>query len=54
MNWVVIIFAIFFIPIFFLYCLQRGREKRIGTFKVFLIMIFATPFYWIFYCGVVV
>ena len=44
MNWISIFFAAFFITIFSLYCYQRGKEKKIRTLKVILIMIFATPF----------
>jgi hypothetical protein len=44
MNWITILFAVFFIPILCLYCYQRGKEKKAGTFVVVLIMIFATPF----------
>jgi hypothetical protein len=44
LNWIAILFAVFFIPIFLLYCFQKGREKKAGTLKVILIMIFTTPF----------
>jgi hypothetical protein len=44
MNWIAILFAIFFIPIFCLYCYQRGKQKKAGILTVILIMIFATPF----------
>jgi hypothetical protein len=49
MNWIIILFALFFIPIFCLYCYQRGKQKKAGPIAVVLIMIFCTPFvgYWI-------
>ena len=45
MSWITILFTIFFIPIFLLYCYQRGQQKKAGTLWVFLIMIFCTPFF---------
>jgi hypothetical protein len=45
MNWITILFAIFFIPILCLYCYQRGKEKKAGLLKFILIMILATPFF---------
>jgi hypothetical protein len=49
MNWIAILFGLFFIPIFILYCYQRGQQKKAGFIIVLLIMIFCTPFigYWI-------
>jgi RsiW-degrading membrane proteinase PrsW (M82 family) len=49
MNWITILFGAFFIPIFLLYCYQRGQQKKAGFIKVLLIMLFCTPFigYWI-------
>jgi hypothetical protein len=49
MNWLSIFFIVFFIPIFLLYCYQRGQQKKAGFLKVLLIMIICTPFigYWI-------
>jgi hypothetical protein len=49
MNWVAILLGLIFIPIFILYCYQRGLQKKAGFTIVLLIMIFCTPFigYWI-------
>jgi hypothetical protein len=34
-----------FLFILVMYCIQRGREKKIGLIGVILIMIFASPFF---------
>ena len=44
MNWIPIFFGAIFIPILVLYCIQKGRQKKVGLVPVILLMIFATPF----------
>jgi hypothetical protein len=45
MKFILLFFGLAFIFILCMYCLQRGRQKRIGLLGVVLIMIFCTPFF---------
>lgn len=45
MNWFTIPLAAVFLFLLVMYCLERGRQKKIGLAGVIAIMILATPFF---------
>lgn len=45
MYWITIPLGIVFLFLLVMYCLERGRQKKIGIPGVVAIMIFATPFF---------
>ena len=45
MNWITVPLGLVFLFLLVMYCLERGRQKRIGLPGVVAIMIFATPFF---------